>query len=86
MTTPVEERLIFHITHLDNLPAILADECLWSDYEVRKTPSKSASRRNFWFIRGFRGPAFLPSESSIRAWPMRFSEYSLCRIIAQQWP
>ena len=40
MTTPVEERLIFHITHLDNLPAILADECLWSDYEVLKTQNR----------------------------------------------
>lgn len=37
MTTPVEERLIFHITHIDNLPAILADGYLWSDYEVQKT-------------------------------------------------
>jgi hypothetical protein len=37
MTIPVEERLIFHITHIDNLPAILADGCLWSDYEVRMT-------------------------------------------------
>lgn len=37
MTKPVQERLIFHITHIDNLPAILADGCLWSDYEVQKT-------------------------------------------------
>lgn len=40
MTKPVEERLIFHITHLDNLPAILADECLWSDCEVLKTQNR----------------------------------------------
>lgn len=37
MTKPVDERLIFHITHIDNLAAILADGCLWSDYEVQKT-------------------------------------------------
>ena len=34
MTTPVEERLIIHITHVDNLPAILTDGCLWSDAEI----------------------------------------------------
>jgi len=37
MTRPVEERLIFHITHIDNLPAILADGYIWSDYNVRMT-------------------------------------------------
>ncbi len=37
MTTSAEERLIFHITHLDNLSATLADGCLLSDYEVQKT-------------------------------------------------
>jgi hypothetical protein len=40
MMKPVEERAIFHITHIDNLPAILADGCLWSDYEVQKTPNR----------------------------------------------
>ena len=40
MTTPVDERLIFHITHMDNLPAILADGCLWSDLEVLKTNNR----------------------------------------------
>lgn len=40
MTKPVEEQLIFHITHVDNLPAILADGCLWSDAEVLKRPNK----------------------------------------------
>lgn len=37
MTKPVQQRLIFHITHLDNLPAILADGHLWSDFEVTST-------------------------------------------------
>jgi ssDNA thymidine ADP-ribosyltransferase, DarT len=36
MTPPAEQRWIFHITHFNNLPAILADGCLWSDYEVSK--------------------------------------------------
>lgn len=36
MTKPTEERLIFHITHIDNLPAILAEGCLWSDFQVLK--------------------------------------------------
>lgn len=40
MTTPVEERLIFHITHVDNLPAILADGCLWSDAELLKRSNR----------------------------------------------
>ncbi len=40
MTKPVHERLIFHITHVDNLPAILTDECLWSDFEVLKTQNR----------------------------------------------
>jgi len=38
MTTPIEDRLIFHITHIDNLPAIIADGCLWSDYHVSTRP------------------------------------------------
>lgn len=36
MTKPVEDRRIFHITHVDNLPAILADGCLWSDFQMVK--------------------------------------------------
>jgi len=36
VTALVEERQIFHITHVDNLPAILADGCLWSDAEILK--------------------------------------------------
>lgn len=40
MTKPIEERSIFHITHVDNLPAILAAGRLWSDYEVLKTQSR----------------------------------------------
>lgn len=39
MTKPVEERSIYHITHIDNLPPILADGCLWSDYEIQRTPN-----------------------------------------------
>jgi hypothetical protein len=35
-----EERLIYHITHVDNLPAILQDGCLWSDYDVRQTSNR----------------------------------------------
>jgi hypothetical protein len=35
MTIPVREQLIFHITHIDNLSAILAEGCLWSDHDVR---------------------------------------------------
>ena len=35
MTTTVE-KLIYHITHIDTLPAIIADGCLWSDYEIRQ--------------------------------------------------
>jgi len=35
MTTTSEKR-IYHITHIDTLPAIIADGCLWSDYEIRK--------------------------------------------------
>ena len=34
MTIPIEDRLIFHITHIDNLPAIIADGCLWSDHQA----------------------------------------------------
>lgn len=40
MTTPVEDRLIFHITHIDNLPAIIADGCLWSDHQVVTRPNQ----------------------------------------------
>lgn len=40
MTPPVEQRWIFHITHLNNLPAILADGCLWSDYEISQLANK----------------------------------------------
>ena len=35
-----EERLIYHITHIDNLPAILQDGCLWSDLEVQRTVNR----------------------------------------------
>lgn len=31
MTTPPQKPLIYHITHVDNLPSIVADGCLWSD-------------------------------------------------------
>lgn len=34
MTKSVEDRLIYHITHIDNLPGIIADGCLWSDERV----------------------------------------------------
>jgi hypothetical protein len=40
MTTPVEDRLIFHITHIDNLPAIISDGCLWSDHQVLARPNQ----------------------------------------------
>jgi len=30
----IEQQKIFHITHVDNHPAILADGCLWSDAEI----------------------------------------------------
>ncbi len=40
MMTPVEDRLIFHITPIATLPAIIADECLWSDHEVLARPNQ----------------------------------------------
>jgi len=40
MTKSVGERLIFQITHMDNLPGILADGCLWADDAVRKTKNR----------------------------------------------
>jgi hypothetical protein len=49
MTIPVEERLIFHITHIDNLPAILADGCLWSDYEVRMTSNSRTVKQDWYY-------------------------------------
>ena len=33
--TETNEKLIYHITHVDTLPAIIADGCLWSDHEIR---------------------------------------------------
>jgi len=33
MTKPPAHPKIFHITHVDNLPSILGDGCLWSDAE-----------------------------------------------------
>ena len=32
----VQDRLIYHITHVDNLPSIISDGYLWSDYEVQQ--------------------------------------------------
>lgn len=40
MTIDVQERLIFHITHLDNLPSILKDQCLWSDFDLLKSHNR----------------------------------------------
>lgn len=34
MTAKAQDRFIYHITHIDNLPAIIGDGCLWSDYQV----------------------------------------------------
>lgn len=34
MTIPnLKEIAIYHITHIDNLPGIINDNCLWSDYQ-----------------------------------------------------
>lgn len=34
MTNNPNDRWIYHITPIDNLPSIIADGCLWSDYQV----------------------------------------------------
>lgn len=40
MPKPFEDRLIFHITHIDNLPSIIADGRLWSDHHVQMSPNQ----------------------------------------------
>lgn len=35
-----ESQLIYHITHIDNLPAIISDGCLWSDASILKRTNK----------------------------------------------
>ena len=40
MPIDVQERLIFHITHLDNFPSILKDQCLWSDCDLLKSQNR----------------------------------------------
>ena len=41
MAAPMQPKL-YHICHMDRLPSILADGCLWSDAEMaRRTPAGS---------------------------------------------
>ena len=35
MTVPAQPKL-YHITHVDRLPSIVADQCLWCDREIQR--------------------------------------------------
>ena len=48
MTTVPSQPRIYHVTHVDNLPSILADAGLWSDAELiaRSGPAASIGMGN----------------------------------------
>ncbi len=43
MTAVPDRPAIYHITHVDNLPAILAEDCLWSDSAMIERGGSDAS-------------------------------------------